>query len=210
MSQLVIGLGNHGGSYAHTRHNLGWMVLDELERRGRFAKERREGPARVTEGSVDGVDLLLARPQTYMNLSGRAGVHLTNRFNVAPADVIVVHDDLDLPVGRLRLRRGGSAGGQRGVQSLIDSWRFKDFMRVRIGIGRPPDDEDPTDYVLRRFKPDEKELIAAAIPRAADAVLDIVRVGLEKAASTYNAVPKPPRPPRDGDENSVPEQAARG
>src|SRR5437899_9990634 len=148
MPTLVIGLGNHGGSYAHTRHNLGWMVLDELERRGRFGKERREGPGRVTEGSVDGVELLLGRPHTYMNLSGRAAVHLTNRFNVDPADVIVVHDDLDLPTGRLRLRRGGSAGGNRGVQSLIDGWRFKDFLRVRIGIGRPPEDVDPVDYVL--------------------------------------------------------------
>jgi peptidyl-tRNA hydrolase, PTH1 family len=197
MPQLVLGLGNHGGSYERTRHNLGWMVLDELERRGRFSKERREGPARVSEGSVDGVELLLARPHTYMNLSGRAGVHLTDRFNVDPADVIVVHDDLDLPTGRLRLRRGGSAGGNRGVQSLIDAWRFKDFLRVRIGIGRPPEDVDPVDYVLRRFTPDEKEIMAVAVPRAADAVVSIVRDGFEKAATTYNTVPKPPKPPRD-------------
>jgi len=204
MAQLVIGLGNHGGSYAHTRHNLGWMVLDELERRGRFGKERREGPARVCEGSVDGVELLLGRPQTYMNLSGRAGMHLTNRFNVSPADVIVVHDDLDLPSGRLRLRRGGSAGGNRGVQSLIDSWRFKDFMRVRIGIGRPPEDVDPVDYVLRRFTPEEKEVMAEAVPRAADAVLSIVRDGFDKAASIYNAVPKPPKPARS--DRQVPQE----
>jgi len=190
---LVIGLGNHGGSYAHTRHNLGWMVLDELERRGRFAKQRREGPARVSEGSVDGVDLLLGRPHTYMNLSGRAAVHLTNRFNVSPADVIVVHDELDLPLGRIRVRRGGSAGGNRGVQSLIDAWRSKDFVRVRVGIGRPPEDVDPIDHVLRRFTPAEKEVVAEAIPRAADAVLAIVRDGVDKAASIYNAVPKPPR-----------------
>jgi PTH1 family peptidyl-tRNA hydrolase len=197
MAQLVIGLGNHGGSYAHTRHNLGWMVLDELERRGRFAKERREGPARVTEGSLDGIELLLGRPHTYMNLSGRAAVHLTNRYNLQPAEVIVVHDDLDLPSGRLRLRRGGSAGGNRGVRSLIDSWRTQDFMRVRIGIGRPPEDEDPVDYVLRRFTPAEKETMAVAVPRAADAVVSIVRDGFDKAASVYNATPKPPPPPRE-------------
>jgi peptidyl-tRNA hydrolase, PTH1 family len=190
MPQLVLGLGNHGGSYAHTRHNLGWMVLDELERRGRFGKERREGPARVAEGSVDGFDMWLARPHTYMNLSGRAGVHLTSRFNLDPADVIVVHDDLDLPTGRIRIRRGGSAGGNRGVQSLIDAWRFKDFQRVRIGIGRPPVDEDPVDYVLRRFTPDEKAIMSEAIPRAADAVVAIIRDGLEKAASVYNAAPR--------------------
>jgi peptidyl-tRNA hydrolase, PTH1 family len=190
---MVIGLGNHGGSYAHTRHNLGWMVLDELERRGRFGKEKREGPARVAEGSVDGIELLLGRPHTYMNLSGRAAVHLTNRFNASPAEVIVVHDELDLPLGRIRVRRGGSAGGNRGVQSLIDAWRSKDFIRVRVGIGRPPEDVDPIDHVLRRFTPEEKVVVAEVIPRAADAVLAIVRDGLDKAASIYNAAPKPPR-----------------
>jgi PTH1 family peptidyl-tRNA hydrolase len=190
MSTLVIGLGNHGGSYANTRHNVGWMALDELEKRGRFGKERREGPARVSEGSVDGFELVLARPQTYMNLSGRAAVHLVDRFSVSPADVIVVHDDLDLPLGRLRLRRNGSPGGQKGVKSLADSLRFKDFIRVRIGIGRPPEDMDPTDYVLRRFTPDERELIDQVLPRAADAVVAIVRDGLDKAASVFNAAPK--------------------
>ena len=197
MATLVIGLGNHGGSYAHTRHNAGWMVLDELERRGRFGKERKEGPARVAEGAVDGFDLVLARPQTYMNLSGRAGVHLTNKYGISPADVIVVHDDLDIPLGRLRLRRNGSAGGQKGVQSLADSWRFKDFMRVRVGIGRPPEDVDPIDYVLRRFTPDERALMEEVVPRAADAVVAIVRDGLDKAASIFNATPKAPKPERE-------------
>jgi PTH1 family peptidyl-tRNA hydrolase len=196
MATLVIGLGNHGGGYAHTRHNAGWMVLDELERRGRFVRERKEGPARVTEGTVDGFDLVLARPQTYMNLSGRAGVHLTGKYGISPADVIVVHDDLDLPVGRLRLRRNGSAGGQKGVQSLADSWRFKEFMRVRVGIGRPPEDVDPVDYVLRRFTPDERALMEDVVPRAADAVVAIVRDGLDKAASIFNATPKAPKPER--------------
>jgi PTH1 family peptidyl-tRNA hydrolase len=190
MATLVIGLGNHGGGYANTRHNVGWMALDELTKRGRFGKERREGPARVTEGSVDGFELVLARPQTYMNLSGRAAVHLVDRFGVAPADVIVVHDDLDLPLGRLRLRRNGSPGGQKGVKSLADSLRFKDFIRVRIGIGRPPEEMDPTDYVLRRFTPDEREVINQVLPRAADAVVAIVRDGLDKAASVFNAAPK--------------------
>ncbi|HEV7678694.1 MAG TPA: aminoacyl-tRNA hydrolase [Candidatus Dormibacteraeota bacterium] len=190
MPTLVIGLGNHGGGYANTRHNTGWMALDELQRRGRFAKERKEGPARVSEGSVDGFDLVLARPQTYMNLSGRAAVHLVDRFGVAPADIIVVHDDLDLPLGRIRLRRNGSPGGQKGVKSLADSLRFKDFIRVRIGIGRPAEEEDPVDYVLRRFRPDEREVLDDVLPRAADAVIAIVRDGLDRAASQFNSAPK--------------------
>ena len=121
MATLIIGLGNPGGEYARTRHNCGWMVLDELEGRGRFARARREGPSKVRAGTLDGFDVVLARPTTYMNLSGRAGVHLVRALGVTPPGVVVVHDDVDLPFGRLRLRRGGSAGGNRGVRSLIES-----------------------------------------------------------------------------------------
>ena len=209
VTTLVIGLGNHGGEYANTRHNLGWTCLEELERRGRFGRERREGPARIREGDVEGWDLILARPQTYMNLSGRAAVHLTNRFNVDPHDVIVVHDDLDLPLGRLQLRRGGSAGGNRGVQSLIDGWRFKDFIRIRMGIGRPPEGVDPVDHVLRPFTPDEKAVVAEMVSRAADAVIAILRDGLDKAASLHNARPKPPKPPKPPRPAPPDEEAAR-
>ena len=152
----MLGLGNPGGEYATTRHNLGWATLDELERRGRFARERREGPARLREGAIEGFDVVLARPQTYMNLSGRAGRHLTERLGIPVPDVVVVYDELDLPFGRLRLRRGGSAGGHNGVRSLIESWRTSDFIRVRIGIGRPPEGMDPLDFILQPFTPDER------------------------------------------------------
>src|ERR1035438_9015853 len=111
MATLIIGLGNPGGEYPRARHNCGWMVLDQLEGRGRFARARREGPAKVRAGTVDGFDVVLARPTTFMNLSGRAGTHLVRVLGVPTSDVVVVHDDVDLPFGRLRLRRGGSAGG---------------------------------------------------------------------------------------------------
>jgi peptidyl-tRNA hydrolase, PTH1 family len=189
VATLVIGLGNPGAEYASTRHNVGWRTLAELERRGRFVRERREGPSRVREGSLDGHDVVFARPTTFMNLSGRAGRHLTTRYGTDPADAIVVHDDLDLPLGRLRLRRGGSAGGQRGVRHLIDSWQTQDFMRVRIGIGRPPPGVDPVDYVLQSFDPDERERLPAIIDRAADAVTTIVREGLEPAMNLFNRAP---------------------
>src|ERR1700719_3131769 len=110
MPTLIIGLGNRGGEYAHTRHNVGWMALDELARRGKLGRERREGQARIREGTLEVFDVITARPQTYMNLSGRAGAHLTDRFGIPPQDVIVVHDDADLPLGRIRVRRGGRAG----------------------------------------------------------------------------------------------------
>lgn len=189
MPTLVIGLGNPGSEYAATRHNVGWRVLAEVERHGRFGKERREGPSRVREGTLDGLDVVLARPTTYMNMSGRAGRHLTSRFGVEPADTIVVHDDLDLPLGRLRLRRGGSAGGQRGVKHLIDSWQTQDFVRVRVGIGRPPPGVDPVDYVLEPFDSSERERVPAIVGRAAEAVVTIVREGLEPAMNLFNRAP---------------------
>ena len=122
MPQLIIGLGNPGGEYARTRHNVGWMCLDELERRGKFGRERREGSARVREGTIDGYDVLTARPQTFMNLSGKAAVQLTSKYGSAPRDMIVVHDEADFPLGRVKIKFGGSAAGHRGVQSLIDAW----------------------------------------------------------------------------------------
>jgi len=196
VAALIIGLGNPGGEYSHTRHNCGWMVLDELESRGRFARARREGPAKVRSGSVDGWDLVLARPTTYMNLSGRAGVHLVRVLGVPVSDVVVVHDDVDIPFGRLRLRRGGSAGGNRGVRSLIESWQDPAFIRVRVGIGRPPAGEDTVDHVLDTFTPAEREDLPVILRRAADAALGIVRDGLERAMTEYNR-PRPPVPAAD-------------
>jgi PTH1 family peptidyl-tRNA hydrolase len=201
MASLIIGLGNPGGEYAHTRHNCGWMVLDVLERRGRFARARREGPAKVRAGAVEGFDMVLARPTTFMNLSGRAGLHLVRVLGVPVADVVVVHDDVDLPFGRLRLRRGGSAGGNRGVRSLIESWQTPDFIRVRVGIGRPAAGEDTVDHVLDPFTPAERELLPAVLDRAADAVTAIVRDGLERAMNEHNR-PLPPGP--DGAEGPAP------
>jgi peptidyl-tRNA hydrolase, PTH1 family len=189
MAQLIIGLGNRGGEYARTRHNVGWMCLEELERRGRFGRERREGPAKVRSGLLDGYEVMTARPQTYMNLSGKAGVHLTDKLGVPPHDVIVVHDDADLPLGRLRLRRGGSAAGQKGVQSLMDSWRTQDFIRVRIGIGHPDDGGDLVEHVLDRFEPSERPLVDEVIRRAADAVVTTMRDGLEAAMTQFNRAP---------------------
>jgi peptidyl-tRNA hydrolase, PTH1 family len=190
MASLVIGLGNPGGEYARTRHNLGWMVLDELERRGRFSRERREGPARIRNGSVDGFDIVTARPQTYMNLSGKAGVHLVRALGTTIEDVIVVHDDVDLPLGRIQVRRGGSAGGQKGVDSLIRSLQSRDFLRVRVGIGRPPEGWETADHVLEHFSPEERELLPGILDRAAGATLALIREGLEPAMAEYNRRPR--------------------
>jgi PTH1 family peptidyl-tRNA hydrolase len=189
MPTVIIGLGNHGREYARTRHNVGWMCLDELERRGRFSRERREGPARIREGVIDGFDVVMARPQTYMNVSGRAGVHLTTKTGVPLSDVIVVHDEVDFPLGKIQVKVRGSSAGHKGVQSLIDAWRSNEFVRVRIGVGRPDDDGDLVEHVLDRFLPDERELLSTTIDRAADAVVTIIRDGTEQAMNLYNRAP---------------------
>lgn len=192
MATLVIGLGNPGGEYRNTRHNIGWMVLDALERSGRFAAPRNEGPAKVRIGAVEGYDLVTARPKTFMNLSGRAGVHLIRAFGVRPDDTIVIHDDVDLPLGRLRLRRGGSAGGQKGVDSLIRSWQTPEFIRVRVGVSRPAAGEDTIDHVLHPFRHEERPAVDNVVQRAAAAVIAIVRLGLEPAAAEFNRAPTSP------------------
>ena len=186
MTQLIIGLGNPGGEYARTRHNVGWMCLDVLERRGKFGRERREGLARVREGNIEGYDVLLARPQTYMNLSGKAASQLTSKHGVQPADVIVVHDEADFPLGRVKIKLGGSAAGHRGVQSLIDSWRFDGFPRIRIGIGRDGDSNDLIEHVLDPFLPEERPIAEASIARAADMAVAIMRDGVAAAMNVWN------------------------
>lgn len=191
---LLLGLGNPGAEYARTRHNAGWMVLEEIEERGRFGRSERGGPARIRRGSVDGLELTLARPTTFMNLSGRAGVHLAASLGVDVGDIVVVHDDVDIPFGRLRIRRGGSAGGHRGVASLMAGWRRSDFIRVRVGVGRPPAGGDTVDYVLAPFTADERAALPAIVRRAADATIAVVRDGLESAMNQFNRQP-PPEPP---------------
>jgi peptidyl-tRNA hydrolase, PTH1 family len=185
MPQVVVGLGNPGGEYARTRHNAGWMCLDELEKRGRFSKPRKDGQAKVQTGDIEGFDLVLVRPQTYMNNSGKAASRITDELGVDPRDVIVVHDDIDLPLGRIRVRRGGSAGGQKGVQSLISSWRTPDFTRVKIGVGRPAGDE-VVDYVLDPFTPQERQVLGEVLGRAASAVVSLIRNGLEPTMTEFN------------------------
>lgn len=189
MPQLIIGLGNVGGEYARTRHNVGWMCLEELERRGKFERERRDGPARVRTGVLEGLEVITARPQTYMNMSGRAGVHLVTRFGIAPQDVIVVHDEADFPLGKIQVKRSGSSAGHKGVQSLIDAWRTNQFVRVRIGVGKPGGDADLVDHVLEKFDRHEREKLSAVVERAADAVVGVMRDGVEAAMTTYNRAP---------------------
>ena len=178
--RLVVGLGNPGPRYAGTRHNAGFLVVDELARRhgasfraGRHGEEARLGRVR------------LLKPQTFMNRSGAAVQAVATKNGIPPEEILVVHDDLDLPLGRLRVRRGGGAGGQKGVRDIIDRLG-PDFARLKIGIDRPPARWTTENWVLSRFRDDEAELVERVVDAAADGVEALLRDGVDAASNAVN------------------------
>ncbi|MEU6579346.1 aminoacyl-tRNA hydrolase [Nocardia sp. NPDC046763] len=179
---LVVGLGNPGSEYERTRHNVGFLVADVLAERvgGRFTVHKKSG-ADLLEARLDGRKVLLAKPRTYMNLSGRPVAALAKFFSVPATEVIVVHDELDLPFGAIRLKRGGGEGGHNGLRSISQALTTKDYLRVRFGIGRPPGRQDPADYVLKPFSASERKEVPVIVEQTADAVELLLRVGLETA-----------------------------
>ncbi|MET8425177.1 aminoacyl-tRNA hydrolase [Nocardia sp. NPDC059246] len=179
---LVVGLGNPGSEYERTRHNVGFLVADVLAERvgGRFTVHKKSG-ADLLEARLDGRKVLLAKPRTYMNLSGRPVAALAKFFSVPATEVIVVHDELDLPFGAIRLKRGGGEGGHNGLRSISQALTTKDYLRVRFGIGRPPGRQDPADYVLKPFSAPERKEVPVIVEQTADAVELLLRVGLETA-----------------------------
>jgi PTH1 family peptidyl-tRNA hydrolase len=184
---LVVGLGNPGPSYAGNRHNAGAMVLDLLADRvgGRFKSHK--GRADVVEGRLGGDRVVLAKPRSYMNESGGAVAGL-RQFHKVPLDhVIVVHDELDLPYGTVRLKLGGGDNGHNGLRSISRSAGGPDYLRVRFGIGRPPGRQDPADFVLRDFSATERKELGFVVDRAADAVEALVAEGLEAAQNSFHA-----------------------
>jgi peptidyl-tRNA hydrolase, PTH1 family len=183
---LVVGLGNPGPQYAGNRHNVGFLVLDELAGRvgGRFKAHK--GGAEVAEGRLSGRRVVLAKPRSFMNLSGGPVVAAARFYKVAPADVIVVHDELDLPFPTIRLKLGGGDNGHNGLRSITKSLGTKDYHRVRFGIGRPPGRMDPADFVLRDFSAVERKELPFALDHTADAVEALVGTGLEAAQNSFH------------------------
>jgi len=182
---LLVGLGNPGLRYARTRHNIGFMVLDRLAE-SLDLSFREMTDYRACSGSISGHKVVLMEPLTFMNRSGSAVSKLFSKYAVLPANLIVVHDDLDLEAGKLKIRKKGSSGGHKGIESVIQNLGCQDFIRVRIGIGRDP--FVPTeDYVLSKFRKDEKSLIKDAVQKAADAVCSIIIDGADKAMNAFNA-----------------------
>jgi PTH1 family peptidyl-tRNA hydrolase len=185
---LVVGLGNPGPQYAKTRHNLGFMVADLLAARiGAPFKVHKRSGAEVVTGRLGQRPVVLAKPRCYMNESGRQVGPLAKFYSIAPADVIVIHDELDIDFGRVRLKLGGGEGGHNGLRSVANALGTKDFQRVRIGIGRPPGRKDPAAFVLEQFSAAERAEVPTLCELAADATGLLVEAGLESAQNQVHA-----------------------
>lgn len=189
--KIVVGLGNPGSKYEGTRHNVGFEVLAELSRRWSGAKPKARFEANITEVLVASEKLLLCAPQTFMNLSGRSVQQIVKFYQAPVSDLIVVGDDLNLKTGQLRLRASGSAGGQKGLQSILSCLGTDAVCRLRIGVGRPPGEMDAADYVLSRFRKDEIDLIDGAVGRAATAVEIWATESLAAAMNRFNGESDP-------------------
>lgn len=183
---LIIGLGNPGREYKDNRHNIGFMLIDRLAVRIDARGIKLQSKAIVTSGFYEERKLILAKPQTYMNLSGQSVQGLLHFYKIPSENLMVAHDDLDLPLGTIRIRPGGGAGGQRGMASTIERLGTKDFPRLRLGIGRPPGRMAPADYVLQNFSRAEMLIVSETLDRAADAVLTFITEGLNAAMNRFN------------------------
>lgn len=183
--KLIVGLGNPGSEYERTRHNVGWQVIDAFARKFRIEITRHEKNAMTGGGRVAGGSVMVAKPLTYMNLSGDAVRLLMNAYLESPQELIVVYDDIDLPLGKLRIRPNGSAGTHNGMRSIISEIATENFPRLRIGIGSAEQGR-LRDYVLDEFTPDEQPIVDRAVERAVDALLLFVRGDLKRAMNQFN------------------------
>lgn len=194
---LIVGLGNPGREYERTRHNVGFRVIDELVQRHQLSAATRERKALVNTGVINSTSVLLARPQTYMNLSGEAVRALLDYYKITPDHLIVVHDDMDTPFGTLKLRKQGGHGGQNGIRNILLHLGSDQFARVRFGIGRPPGRMRPTDYVLQGFSGDDEITAQQTVTRAVEAIENWLRDGIDLTMTRFNgdveetSAPKP-------------------
>jgi len=183
---IIAGLGNPGLRYANTRHNVGFIVLDMLADKLGIKVTKAKHKALIGEGTLAGEKIVLAKPQTYMNLSGESILELKNWYKVEDSRIIIIYDDIDLDIGVLRIRPSGSAGTHNGMRSIIEHLKSQDFPRVRLGIGRPPQDWDLKDYVLSTFRDDEIPKLKDACQRAVEGVELIITKGVNYAMSRCN------------------------
>lgn len=191
---LIVGLGNPGPAYARTRHNVGAELVERLAADVGADLRRRRGQSRVAEAELDGAAVVLAVPTSYMNESGRPVARLVRKQGVGADRLVVVHDELDFPPGRIRLKAGGGTAGHNGLESIAASLRSREFLRLRIGVGKPLSKEVGADHVLSKMRPDERRLVEEAIERGVDAMGVLVRDGFDAAQNALHAPgPEPER-----------------
>ncbi len=183
---LVAGLGNPGRKFEHNRHNVGFMLISRLGARLGESFGQVQSKALIAKSIYQGERVILVKPQTYMNRSGAAINSLVHFYQVPLENILVAYDDVDLPLGTLRIRPSGSSAGQKGMQSIIERLGTEEFPRLRIGTGRPPGRKEAADYVLQDFPPDERELLDETLNRAVEAVLTFLQYGLERAMNSFN------------------------
>ncbi|MCX7817427.1 MAG: aminoacyl-tRNA hydrolase [Syntrophales bacterium] len=185
--KIIVGLGNPGKKYTFTRHNVGFMVIDKLAEENGISISKVGFDALYGKGSIKGNEVLLVKPQTYMNLSGKAVAKIVNRYKInKPEDLIVVHDDLDLPFATLRLKFGGGHGGHKGLQSIIEHIGDSSFIRVRLGIGKSPLKSITDKYVLSPFSHEEMQMLPAVIQKASEAIVYTISLGIQAAMNKFH------------------------
>jgi PTH1 family peptidyl-tRNA hydrolase len=189
--KLIVGLGNPGKEYSGSRHNLGFRCINHLAKAHGIGIDKRQCQAQLGVGRIAGVQVVLGKPRTYMNLSGKSVHMMMDRFKAKREDIVVIHDDLDLPLGRIRFYANGGPGGHKGVESIIAALGSRDFIRIRVGVGRPPPGMDPVDYVLLDFSPTDRLVVEEAIAKVGEAVPFLLKEGLAVAMNKYNQKESP-------------------
>ena len=192
--KLIVGLGNPGRVYANNRHNIGFICLNYFAKSQGIKFDQKRGHARIGIGEAADSEVVVAKPQTYMNLSGRSVSRLIQKFKINLDDLLVIHDDLDLPLGKIRIRQGGGSGGHKGIDSIISYLESQDFIRIRVGVGRPVKNEGSAEisedeiiaYVLSDFTVEQKQTIDQVIPRVSEAIFCLLTEGLTPAMNKYN------------------------
>lgn len=184
--KLIVGLGNPGRDYVNNRHNVGFKCIDAFAREHGISVKQREARSYTGTGHIDDIKVILAKPRTFMNLSGEAVAALMRRYKLSTEDILVVYDDLDLPLGKIRIREKGSSGGHKGVQSIIEHIGSQEFLRIRVGIAPAEKDADAIEHVLSDFTPDEKTVMKDVYPRVAEAIQFILEEGITAAMNKYN------------------------
>ena len=188
--KLIVGLGNPGKEYSANRHNIGFLCVNHLARKYHINLNKKQGKARVGSGTISGTQVVIAKPQTFMNASGISVVNLLEIYKLTPDDLIVIHDDLDLPLGKIRVKKGSSAAGHNGIKSIIGSLGTQDFTRVRIGISRPQTgniaEEIIVDYVLGDFEREDRKVVDEIIGKAGEAILCLLTEDLTAVMNKFN------------------------